>query len=114
MVLSLPILIHAFGIVVAAAARAGCANSDSGSATASTSPPLAAADAFRNSRRDVSVGELMSYPLLPAALWMAARIRGYVPQRQMLPCMAWSMSASVGFGFARSNAVAAMIWPAWQ
>ena len=30
---------------------------------------------------------------------MALRMRGYVPQRQMLPLMAASMSASVGSGF---------------
>jgi hypothetical protein len=32
----------------------------------------------------------------------------------MLPLIAASISASVGFGVVRSNAAAAMIWPAWQ
>src|ERR1051325_3563490 len=32
----------------------------------------------------------------------------------MLPCIAESMSASVGFGFALSSATADMIWPDWQ
>src|SRR5438132_11252943 len=32
----------------------------------------------------------------------------------MLPDIAASMSASVGFGFALSNATADMIWPDWQ
>jgi hypothetical protein len=45
---------------------------------------------------------------------MAARIRGYVPQRQMLPAIAPSMSASVGLGFTSSKAMALMICPDWQ
>src|SRR6185312_11033164 len=49
-----------------------------------------------------------------AALWIAARMRGYVPQRQMLPAMALSISASVGLGFSVRSAVADMIWPDWQ
>src|SRR2546423_13988314 len=32
----------------------------------------------------------------------------------MLPAIAESMSASVGFGFALRNATADMIWPGWQ
>jgi hypothetical protein len=50
----------------------------------------------------------------PAALWIAARMRWYVPQRQMLPAMAASMSASVGCGVRASSAAADMSWPAWQ
>src|SRR5438552_1462778 len=50
---------------------------------------------------------------MPAAMWTAARIRWYVPQRQMLVIDS-SMSASVGFGFLRSSAAAAMICPDWQ
>ena len=42
----------------------------------------------------------------------AARMRTYVPQRQMLPLRASSMSASVGLGLRLSSAVAAMICPA--
>jgi hypothetical protein len=51
---------------------------------------------------------------VPAACLMAARIRPYVPQRQMLPDMALSMSASVGSGVLASSADADMIWPDWQ
>jgi hypothetical protein len=32
------------------------------------------------------------------------RMRGYVPQRQMFPLSAWSMSASVGLGISLSSA----------
>src|SRR5207245_9477448 len=46
-----------------------------------------------------------------AACLMAARMRVYVPQRQMLPAMAPSMSASVGCGLRASSAAADMIWP---
>src|SRR5215510_11922812 len=53
-------------------------------------------------------------PLMPAAFLMAARIRGYVPQRQMFPDMALSMSASLGLALAASSALADMIWPDWQ
>ena len=49
-----------------------------------------------------------------AACLIAARIRGYVPQRQMLPVIAVSMSASFGFAFFASSAAAAMICPDWQ
>src|SRR5205823_11401957 len=48
-----------------------------------------------------------------AARWMAARMRWYVPQRQML-VIAVSMSASVGCGVFASSAAAAMICPDWQ
>jgi hypothetical protein len=47
-------------------------------------------------------------------LWIAARMREYVPQRQMLPAIASSMSASVGCGVRASRAAALMICPAWQ
>src|SRR5438270_10319931 len=52
-------------------------------------------------------------PCWPAACLIAARMRVYVPQRQMLPAIASSMSASVGRGFCLSSAVAVMIWPPW-
>jgi hypothetical protein len=45
---------------------------------------------------------------------MALRILWYVPQRQMFPLIASSMSASVGFGFFASNETADMICPDWQ
>ena len=51
---------------------------------------------------------------LSAAWWMAPRMRTYVAQRQMLPAMAESMSASLGFGFVASSAEADMICPLWQ
>src|SRR6266567_5900571 len=44
-----------------------------------------------------------------AACLIANRIRGYVPQRQMFPDMALSMSASFGFVFVASRAAADMI-----
>src|SRR5207342_1181079 len=49
-----------------------------------------------------------------AALWMASRIRTYVPHRQMLPFIALSMSASVGFAIVARSAAADIICPAWQ
>ena len=51
---------------------------------------------------------------MPAASLMAARIRGYVPHRQMFPAMAASMSASLGALFSVRRAAALMIWPDWQ
>src|SRR5882762_6946075 len=45
---------------------------------------------------------------------MASLMRGYVPQRQMLPAIAESMSSSDGLWFFRRSAVADMIWPDWQ
>ena len=48
-----------------------------------------------------------------AARWIAARMRWYVPQRQML-LIAASISTSVGCGVRLSNAAAAMSWPDWQ
>jgi hypothetical protein len=36
------------------------------------------------------------------------------PQRQMLPDMASSISASVGCGLPAMSAAADMIWPDWQ
>src|SRR2546425_1268444 len=53
-------------------------------------------------------------PLIAAARWIAWRIRGYVPQRQIFPVMASSMSLSVGFAFSASKTAALMIWPDWQ
>src|SRR5437016_2550428 len=41
-------------------------------------------------------------------------MRGYVPQRQILPDMAASMSASLGWAFFAMSADADMIWPDWQ
>ncbi len=46
-----------------------------------------------------------------AARLIAARIRGYVPQRQMFPDSAWSISVSLGEGILASKAAAAMTWP---
>src|SRR5665213_2684023 len=51
---------------------------------------------------------------IDAALWIAARMRKYVPQRHRLPFMARSISASVGFAFTASSAEADIICPAWQ
>lgn len=45
---------------------------------------------------------------------MAARMRGYVPQRQMFPDMASSISVSVGLEFSASSTAALMICPDWQ
>lgn len=50
----------------------------------------------------------------PAAWWMAARTRCWVPQRHRWPDMAASICASLGRGVARSRATAPMIWPLWQ
>ncbi len=46
-----------------------------------------------------------------AAIRTAATMRGYVPQRQMLPCMNCRISASSGSGRFLSNATADMIIP---
>ena len=48
------------------------------------------------------------------AATIAARMRVYVPQRQITGDIARSMSASVGFGVFLRSAAAAIIWPAWQ
>ncbi len=52
--------------------------------------------------------------LLAAAVLMAAWMRVYVPQRQMFPDIAASISSSLGEAFWASNAAALMICPAWQ
>jgi hypothetical protein len=44
---------------------------------------------------------------------MALRMR-VVAQRQMLPFIAASICASLGFGLPASSAAADMIWPLWQ
>src|SRR5436305_1375868 len=44
-----------------------------------------------------------------AASLIAARMRGYVPQRQMLPAIALSISASLGLAFEARSALADMI-----
>src|SRR3979411_99432 len=49
-----------------------------------------------------------------AACLIASRMRTYVPQRQMLPDIASSMSASVGCGLLARSAEADMICPDWQ
>src|SRR5262249_45521597 len=46
-----------------------------------------------------------------AACLMAARMRTYVPQRQMFPAMAASISESSGSDIDASSAAADMIWP---
>jgi hypothetical protein len=45
----------------------------------------------------------------PADCLIACRMRWYVPHRHMLPCMAESISASVGLGFDCNRAAACMI-----
>src|SRR5206468_185631 len=48
----------------------------------------------------------------PAAARLIARLmRRYVAQRQMLPVIAVTMSASLGFGLLARSAAACMIWP---
>src|SRR5207245_10348886 len=47
-----------------------------------------------------------------ATRWIAARIRVYVPHRQMFPLTAAATLAPVGSGVSWSSAVADMIWPA--
>src|SRR6185503_13442347 len=54
------------------------------------------------------------FSLRSAAAWMAWRIRGYVPQRQMFPDIAASISASVGLGLLFRSAAALISCPAWQ
>ena len=57
---------------------------------------------------------MVDHAFTPAACLIACRMRWYVPQRQMLPCIAESISASVGLGLVFSRAAACMIWPVWQ
>jgi hypothetical protein len=45
---------------------------------------------------------------------MAETILEYVPQRQILPFMAWTISASVGLPFARSRTTPDRIMPGVQ
>src|SRR5438445_5850766 len=52
--------------------------------------------------------------IISAARWTARRIRGYVPQRQILPVSAWSISSSVGLGISLSSTAALIICPDWQ
>ena len=64
---------------------------------------------------DVDVGAAAHLdPLLRATDWTAARIRGYVPQRQTLPESVSTTSFSVGFQFAFSSAAEATIIPEVQ
>src|SRR6267154_475397 len=49
-----------------------------------------------------------------AARWMARRMREYVPQRQIFPDIASSISLSVGLAFSFRRIAALMIWPDWQ
>src|SRR5262245_31037262 len=96
---------------------------------ASSMPPPASALTWKNWRRPIVAVVFMSppYPLVPlrlaeldsvagmvAARWIACRMRRYVPQRHMLPFMAASIWASVGFGVLASSAAAVMSCPAWQ
>jgi len=46
-----------------------------------------------------------------AALWIAATMRGWVPQRHMLPSMECEISAADGLGFERKSETAVMIIP---
>src|SRR5262249_50997007 len=62
----------------------------------------------------VDVGHLGQAPSVRAASLMAARMRTYVAQRQMLPFMAWSMSVSVGRFTSFRSVTALMTWPDWQ
>src|ERR1700730_12394572 len=55
-----------------------------------------------------------AHAISPAAALIAARIRWYVPQRQMFPAMVSSISASVGFFLLFKKAAACIIWPTWQ
>jgi hypothetical protein len=49
--------------------------------------------------------------LSSAARSMALTMRGYAPQRQILPFMWRTISSRVGFLVVASNAAACMIWP---
>src|SRR5690348_6884746 len=50
---------------------------------------------------------------LPAAFLIASRIRPYVPQRQRLPAIDWSICALDGLGYFLRSAAAVITWPAW-
>ena len=51
---------------------------------------------------------------VPAAAWIAARIRGYVPQRHRFPLIHVSIFASSGAGSDSSSDTAASVCPGWQ
>ena len=57
---------------------------------------------------------LLSNAHAPVAFRMAATIRGYVPHRQMLPCINCRISASVGSGLLFSSETADIIIPEVQ
>src|SRR5262249_55529583 len=65
-------------------------------------------------RRSVSALPSSSSQADRDACLMAARMRGYVPQRQILSDMSASISASVGLGLLSIRATADMTGPAWQ
>src|SRR5262249_42032908 len=70
--------------------------------------------AARRRRQGAGSGKSFGLHSTAAAFLIALRMRTYVPQRQMLPAIAASMSASSGDGFDASSAAADMIWPDWQ
>jgi len=91
----------------AAAAAAVAAPDRSPIRQPSRSPPPVAVSTTTKSRLDYRVRGHARAPF--AACLIAARMRGYVPQRQILPDMAASMSASLGWAFFASSADADMI-----
>src|SRR5450631_3625061 len=123
--LSEPIRKKAFGVkappgdgVAAPAARARRAepvHSNPIVSAAAAAVPALFKKVRRVDRRTALGWVAMIYALMEsAAAWMAARMRLYVPQRQMLPLMALSMSASLGVELVSSSAAADMICPDWQ
>src|SRR5437899_2524710 len=77
--------------------------------------PWDTSDELQAARLLANQAAVLALPVcMEAARWMALRMRWYVPQRQMLPLMASSMSVSVGLGFFESSATADMICPDWQ
>src|SRR6266704_2263292 len=77
-----------------------------------------AARHFAGKTRLARFGERIHRPpplaIISAARWTARRIRGYVPQRQILPVSASSMSSSVGLGISLRSTAALIICPDWQ
>jgi hypothetical protein len=123
---SLPMRRNAFGCTGFFASWAKARPRSCGSQKPMTNPPAIAAEDWRKRRREAlftlraMVAPRLSWarggfvPSAAEALLIASRMRWYVPQRQMLPLIAASMSASLGRGFFASSAVADMICPDWQ
>src|SRR3954466_4978504 len=63
---------------------------------------------------ELAPADVLDHASFFAARLMAARMRGYVAQRQMLPLIAASICASLGSLLAERSATALITCPDWQ